>query len=169
MTQLDTTHAVDRRTNLLVLLLGVPAIISALGITALETWRWVRPNSALFVPPAAASMADAIARDDVWGAYEFIRAGQNPNEVIAVRHEALTGGRRVEVLPLVWAVVTQSDRAVAMLLGFGARLDAPTKHQAVCLAAQLGRDDIVQLLQLSGPDASPGPCPAPRSDGLLFH
>jgi hypothetical protein len=57
-------------------------------------------------------------------------------------------------------VATRSEETVAMLLGFGARLDAPAKHQAVCLAVRLDRDDIVQLLQLSGADDSDGPCPA---------
>lgn len=67
-----------------------------------------------------------------------------------MRHDVITGGQPVEVSPLLWAVATQSEEAVAMLLGFGARLDAPAKHQAVCLAVRLDRDDIVQLLQLSG-------------------
>lgn len=165
MTQLHTGQTVDRRTHFLALLLGVPAIVGALGVSALEAWRVISPSSPLFTPPAAASMADAIAGNDARGAYAFIRAGQDPNGVITVRHDVLTGGRRVEVVPLLWAVATQSEEAVAMLLGFGGRLDTPTKRQAVCLAAQLGRDDIVQLLQLSSPDASPDPCPAVRAGG----
>lgn len=67
------------------------------------------------------------------------------------------------MLPLIWAEAAQSDNAVAMLLGFGACLDPSTKHQAVCLAARLERDDIAQLLQLSGEDASTMPCPAPHT------
>jgi hypothetical protein len=165
MTQLQTGQIVDRRAQLLALLLGAPAIVIALGVTALETWRWISPDSPLFTPPVAASMADAIAANNARGAYAFIRAGQDPNGVIAVRHDVLTGGREVEVIPLLWAVATQSENAVAMLLGFGARLDAPTKHKAVCLAARLGRDDIVQLLQLSDADTSPEACPVVRAGG----
>jgi len=165
MTQPDNRQPPDRRTRLLALLVGVPALMTALGVCTIETWRWVRPSSPLFAPPAAASMADAIASHDVRGAYEFIRAGQDPNDLIAVRDQVLTGGRRVEMLPLLWAIATQSDEAVAMLVGFGARLDAVTKRQAVCLAEQLGRADIVRLLQLAHPDAHE-PC-APRRPGEL--
>jgi len=160
MTQLRTAPEADRRTHLLALLLVVPAIATALGATGLETWRWISPHSALFARPPAATLADAIAANDARAAYEFIRAGQDPNGVIAVRHDVITGGQPVEVSPLLWAVATRSEEAVAMLLGFGARLDAPAKHQAVCLAVRLERDDIVQLLQLSGADDPAGPCPA---------
>jgi hypothetical protein len=139
MTQLRTAPGVDRRTHLLALLLVVPAIVTALGVTGLEAWRWISPHSALFAPPAAATLADAIAANDARAAYQFIRAGHDPNGAIAVRHDVITGGRPVEVSPLLWAVATQSEEAVAMLLGFGARLDAPAKHQAVCLARRLNQ------------------------------
>jgi hypothetical protein len=169
MTQIRNRHRRDRRESLLALLIGGPAVILALGIVATEAWRWSQPNSSLFAAPAAASFTDAIASDDVLGAYEFIRGGQDPNALISVRHMVLTGGRRVEVRPLLWAVATQSEGAVAMLLGFGARLDAVTKREAVCLAEQLGRADIVRLLQLGDPEASREPCPPrQRSDGSLL-
>ena len=165
MTQLRTAPEVDRRIHLLALLLVVPAIATALGVTGLEAWRWISPHSALFAPHAAATLADAIAANDARAAHEFIRAGQDPNGRIAVRHDVITDGQPVEVSPLLWAVATQSEETVAMLLGFGARLDAPAKHQAVCLAVRLGRDDIVELLQLSGPDTSAEPCPASTASG----
>jgi hypothetical protein len=165
MTQPRTEPEVDRRTHLLALLLVVPAIVTALGVTALEAWRWISPHSPLFAPPAAATLAEAIAANDARAAFEFIRAGQDPNGVIAVRHDVITRGQPVEVSPLLWAVATQSEEAVAMLLGFGARLEAPAKRRAVCLAIRLGRDDIVQLLRLSDRDASPEPCPAVSGGG----
>ena len=165
MTQPRTAPEVDRRAHLLALLLVVPAIVTALGVTGLEAWRWISPQSALFARPPAATLADAIAANDARAAYEFIRAGQDPNGVIAVRHDVITGGQPVEVSPLLWAVATQGEEAVAMLLGFGARLDAAAKHQAVCLAVRLDRDDIVQLLQLSDPDASTESCPAFSAGG----
>lgn len=168
MTPQHDRPSLDRRASLLALMLGLPAIITACGVTAIETWRSVRPSSPLFAASAAASFADAIAGDDVYGAYEFIRAGQNPNDAIAVRHPVLTGGRQVEVLPLLWAVATQSEGAVAMLMGFGARLDPATTRSAVCLADQLDRADIVQLLQLSERDASPEPCPIRRRDDMAL-
>lgn len=164
MTQVRSRQPRDRRESLLALLIGGPAVILALGIVATEAWRWFEPNSSLFAAPAAASFADAIASDDVRAAYQFIRAGQDPNAVIAVRHTMLTGGRRVDVLPLLWAVAMQSESTVAMLLGFGARLDAVTKREAVCLAERLERADIVRLLRLGDPGASLEPCPVHGGD-----
>jgi hypothetical protein len=160
MTQVRSRSPRDRRESLLALLIGGPAIIIALGIVATEAWRLIEPDSSLFAAPAAVSLADAIASDDVLGAYEFIRNGQDPNALISVRHTVLTGGRPVDVLPLLWAVATQSEGAVAMLLGFGARLDAVTTRKAVCLAEQLERADIVRLLRLGDPDTATEPCPA---------
>jgi hypothetical protein len=165
MTQLPTRPAADRRLQLAALLLAVPAIITALSVIALEAWRWMSPDSALFARPAAATLADAIAANDARGAYEFIRGGQNPNDAIAVRHEVLTAGESVTVPPLLWAVATQSENAVAMLLAFGARLDASAKHRAICLAAHLGRGDIVELIQLSGADDATDACPAVGATG----
>lgn len=59
MTQLRTHSAPDLSTRLVALLLGVPAIITAIGLTAIEAWRFVSPASPLLAPPAAASLADA--------------------------------------------------------------------------------------------------------------
>ena len=165
MTQRGTLPTVERRTHVAALLVWLPAIGAALGVTALEGWRWMSPASELFARPAAATLADAIAINDARGAYEFIRAGQNPNDAIAVRHNVLTAGRSVEVSPLLWAVATQSDEAVAMLLGFGARLDPSARREAVCLAVRLGRDDIVQLLRLSERDAPLERCPPSPAGG----
>lgn len=153
----------DRRRHLLAVLMAAPAIVTALGVSALDAWRFQRPDSPLFVTPTADSLADAIAHDDVRRAYEFIRAGQDPNDPIAVRHPVLTGGGTVHVSPLLWAVATQSREAVLMLLGFGARVDAIAARRAVCLAEQLGRDDIAEVLELHAGHSSPEPCPKPTA------
>ena len=168
MTQVPHRDPLTRRESLLALLIGGPAVLIAVGIVAAETWRWIQPESSLFAAPAAVSLADAIASDDVLGVYEFIRAGQDPNALIAVRHTVLTGGRRVEVLPVLWAVATQSEGAVAVLLGFGAHLDSAMKQEAICLAEQLRRADIVRLLRLGDPDTSVEPCPARHDSGVLL-
>jgi hypothetical protein len=68
------------------------------------------------------------------------------------------------VRPVIWAVATQSEGAVGLLMGHGARLDAVTRRNAICLAEQLDRPDIVRLLRLTGRDASPEPCPARMGD-----
>lgn len=164
-----SNQPIGRRRHLLAALIATPTILTALGVTALEAWRFHRPDSPLFVTPRVDSLADAIANDDVRRAYEFIRAGQDPNDLIAVRHPVLTDGRLVQVSPLLWAVATKSRQAVLMLLGFGARIDATSERQAVCLAEQLGRDDIAEVLELHGGHLSPEPCPRQEASeaGLL--
>jgi hypothetical protein len=114
------------------------------------------------VPAMAYSLADAIQAGDVLQAYGFIRAGQDPNEPIAVRDPALTGGRAVLVPPLVWAVASNSEHAVQMLLGFGASMDRPTHRRAICLAQELGYRVVAEELNLYG-DASSAACPDRRN------
>ena len=152
-----------RRARFWALLVGGPAVVAALGLSALELWRWADPGNPLFARPVRASLADAIAADDARAAYAFIRAGQDPNRVLAVSHPVLTGGRTIEVPPLVWAVAMQSDGAVGMLLGFGGRLDADAKREAICLARRLESADILQLLQRFDPETSAEPCPTGKA------
>lgn len=159
MTPIRGLQPLGRRRHLLAALMAAPAIVTALGLSALDAWRFHQPSSPLFVTPALESLADAIANDDVRRAYEFIRAGQDPNGPIAARHPVLAGGRRVHVSPLLWAVATQSRESVLMLFGFGARMDATAARRAVCLAEQLGRDDIAEVLELHSGHSSPEPCP----------
>jgi hypothetical protein len=42
------------------------------------------------------------------------------------------------------------------------------KQEAICLAEQLGRADIVRLLRLGDPDTSAEPCPARHDSGVLL-
>ena len=148
----------SRRATLLALLIAAPAVLNALTIGALEGWRSYRPDSPLFAAPRVSSLADAIASDDVQQAYEFIRGGQDPNGLIEAADPVLTGGRRVMVTPLLWAVAMRSDRSVLMLFGVGARIDAEDEHRAVCLAQRLSQDDIARLLERHGGHASTGSC-----------
>jgi hypothetical protein len=134
----------------------------ALGVTALEAWRFHRPDSLLFVTPPAISLADAITRDDVHRAYEFIRAGQDPNALVTVHDPTLTGGRSVRVSPLVWAAATGADRSLQMLLGFGARLDGRTARQARCLAEQLEHHGVAREFQRREGNPVAEPCPPSR-------
>ncbi|MGH2400034.1 MAG: hypothetical protein ACRDF6_09315 [bacterium] len=128
--------------------MATPTLVLALGLCATEAWRIVRPQSPLFATPLLYySFGDAIAAGDVWQAYQFIRSGQDPNELIAVRHPALTGGQWVFVSPLVWATATQNTQAVQMLLGFGARMERAADRRAVCLAQALGNEEIARVLR----------------------
>ena len=149
----------DRRMRLLLLLMGTPALLTAIGLGALEVWRVRKPESPLFATPFVYSLADAIERDDVRRAYEFIRAGHSPSDAIAVRHPVLTGGRTLLVSPLVWAAAMNSRQIALMLLGFGARIDRPTDSQAACLAEALGHAEMAGLLRDYG-TKPPQPCPA---------
>lgn len=63
MTQQER-HTLDRRTRFLALLIGVPAVVATLGIGASEIWRWFRPDSRLFVRPAAASRSDTMSNSE---------------------------------------------------------------------------------------------------------
>lgn len=172
MTTTDSVRQFARRKSLLVLLIAVPALMTALGLIVIEGWRFRRPESQLFVTPVAYSLADAIERDDVQRAYAFVLAGQNPNDLIAVRHPVLTGGRMVLVSPLLWAAAVNSRQAVLMLLGFGARMDRAADRRAACLAEALGHEETARLLRLYGDTPSPKPCPEARKTGdpllLLF-
>ena len=118
----------------------------------------INQTAPLFAAPRVSSLADAIARDDVQQAYEFIRGAQDPNGLIEVADPVLTDGRRVMVSPLLWAVAVRSDRSVLMLFGVGARIDEEDERQAVCLAERLGQDDIARLLERHGGHASAGSC-----------
>jgi hypothetical protein len=141
---------IDARRRLLATLLIAPAAAAAVWIASLEVWRAREPESSLFVTPFAFSLTEAIARDDVQRGYDFLRAGQDPNSLIAVRHPEHTGNRDVLVAPIVWAVMSNSPQSVLMLLGHGARLDVPSADTAVCLAQKLGRQEILDLLERYG-------------------
>ena len=152
-----------RRTRVLAVLIAAPVLITALGVLSLDLGRRERPASPLFTKPAAYSLADGIAANDVEGAYRFIRAGQDPNELIAVRDSALTAGRSVFVSPLLWAVATQNKDAVLMLLGYGARMDRPSDKAAACLADSLGNADIATLLRTRHEAIAREQCPEARA------
>ena len=127
-----------------------PALVAALGVCVVEGRRVLQPQSALFAAPFVFSLADAIERNDVDQAYAFIRAGQDPNQPIAVRHSVLSGGRSVLVAPIVWAVALQRRETLLMLLGFGAHIGQAADGRVVCLAEALGNADIVRVLVRNG-------------------
>jgi len=95
-----TTH----RRHVLVVLMGAPTIVAALGLTALEPWRFQRPAEGLSLTLPETSLADA--RDDGQQVYEFIRAGQNPDRLMTVGYPALGDVQSARVPLLLWAVAT---------------------------------------------------------------
>jgi len=140
-------------------MLALPVVLTVLGLCAVELARALRPDLPLFATPFVYSLADAIESDDVDSAVQFIRAGQDPNGLITVRHAVLTDGQSVLVSPLLWAVAMQRPRSVLMLLGFGARMDHRVNSRAVCLAEAIGNQEIASLLRRYPPQPTPAPEP----------
>jgi hypothetical protein len=147
------------RAALLVWLVAAPSVLGALSICALEAYRWLRPESALFVAPHPDTLTQAIVDDDYEGAYAFIRGGQDPNRPIEFRDDRLTGGRAVRVSPLLLAVATGSENSLRMLLGFGARMVVPPDSLAGCLADALDDSRLASLVRALGA-APASACPA---------
>jgi len=143
-----------RRRTRLAGLLAAPALVVALGLIGLEAWRALRPRSPLFAAPFAYSLADAIATGNIQHAFQYIRAGQDPNQRMAVRHPDLTRNRWALVSPLEWAAATGQTDAVRMLLGFGARVDEST----VCVAEGLGHHDVARVLRMYAGEAASAVC-----------
>ena len=146
-----------RRSRLAVMMMS-PAIVTAIAVSTVETWRLLRPRSEFFAAPFVYSLAEAIERHDLDQAYGFIRAGQDPNQPIAV----VRGGQSVLMPPLLWAITTRNRDAVLMLVGFGARVD----RAAVCLAEEMGSADVARLLESHGPGAVTCPPPRPTAESV---
>jgi hypothetical protein len=127
-------------------IIAAPAVVTALVVTTVDAGRLIHPAAPLFVVPQAATLSEAILRDDAIQTYRFIRSGQDPNATISVRHQALTGDRDVDVAPVLWAVAVGADNALRTLLAHGGALDASRTQQALCLAASLGLDDMASVI-----------------------
>jgi hypothetical protein len=134
--------------------MAAPALLAALGLTAIEVWRSVRPRSPLVAPPFAYSLAEAIETGNIQHAYQYLRAGQDPDQRIAVRHPELTRNRWVLALPIEWAAATGQTDAVRMLLGAGAHAPA----SAPCLADAHGHEDAARVLRTYGGEGAPAEC-----------
>jgi hypothetical protein len=146
------------RLRMIGVVLLAPAVLAAGVVLGLEGWRLVQPRSPLFGPPETFTLAEAIAHHDVARAYRLIRAGQRPDDVIAVNHPTLTAGRQRFVSPLWWAVAMRDEHSMLMLLGVGATIRHVEGRDADCLAEALGAAAMQELLRRYGapPD---GPCP----------
>ena len=140
-------------------LMLLPVALTALGLIATEASRAMRPGSSRAAAPFFYSLADAIEGGDVQSAYAFIRAGQDPTALVAVRHPVLTEGRTVLVSPLLWAVATERTDAVLMLLGFGAKMDREPERLAACIADALGNVEIANALRTDVRAPSRDACP----------
>jgi hypothetical protein len=138
------------QTTFIAAVIAVPAIVAALGLTAIEAYRMVSPSAPLFGGNPA-SLADAITGGyGVEYAYRFIRSGQDPNEPITVDDPEYTGGRSIKVSPLMLAIAARDENTTAMLLNFGARVDLPQNRSARCLAEEIGNQAILGIIDRYG-------------------
>jgi hypothetical protein len=154
----DGAPRVTRRT-LIAAAIAVPAVVAAIGLTAIEAYRAVRPTAPLF-GVAPASLADAITGGyGVEYAYRFIRSGQDPDEPIVVDDPDYTDGRMVNVSPLMLAIAARDENTALMLLNVGARLDLPQNRWAWCLAQEVGTQALRGIIDRYGGADLPRTCP----------
>ena len=154
--------AVESRVRLRTLTwtLAGPALAVLLLATVVEVWRVVAPTQAQAGYRMYGSLGEAIVMNDVRGAYEFIRRGQDPNGLIAVHDPVLTGGQVVLVSPVVWAAAAGRPKIVLMLLGAGVTFEREADRSAACLADRLGFADIAGVLRAIGGLPPASACPA---------
>jgi hypothetical protein len=152
------------RRHALALALAGPAIVAAIVIIAVESYRVVQPDSILFAEPPASSFAEALMNREVELAYAFVHNGTDPNAMLVVQDVGLTGGRRVEVSPLMLAVAAKNRNAVMMLLSAGVDVDLPANQPSACLAQELGEHDLETMI-LRGSRAPARPPCDPTIDG----
>jgi hypothetical protein len=152
----DATH----RRRVLALLLATPTIVAAFAGVAIEALRIADPQAQILADTPSTSFVDALERQDLLGAYWFVRGTHGANGPIQVSHPVLTGGQELVVTPMVWAVALRDDKAVLMLLGHGERMDGPLDRRAACLADAAGFPDIARILRRYGGPAMREPCPA---------
>ena len=142
-------------TQLMAWLIALPALVCAVGLPLYESSDAAEP------PAMPTTFVQALGTRSVEQAYVFIRQGQNPNTLIRFRDDIRTGGQEVLVSPLMIALAGSDDNTAMMLLSFGASMDYAPNRRAVCLAREMGMDDIADLLLSTG---RPGPevdCPPP--------
>jgi hypothetical protein len=153
------------------LLMAAPALMGTIGVVVLGGYRLLQPSAFLFADPPPPSLADAIRSREVEAAYAFVHAGTDPNARVPFRDEALTGGRAVMTSPLMVSVGVGNGSAALMLLAFGARLDLPQNAGAVCLARDLGNEELFEALVRDGGLPSTPSCtpPVPGAAPLLRY
>lgn len=139
-------------TRILAWLIAMPALLCAVGLPLYESSDAAQPTV------RATTFAEALDDRNVEEAFLFIRRGQDPNTLIRFRDDSRTGGREVQVSPLMLAVAGSDDNTAAMLLSFGASMDYPPNRHVVCLAREMGMGSLVELQLSTEPEVD---CPLP--------
>jgi hypothetical protein len=116
----------------------------------------------------AGTFAEAIRAFGPEHVHAFATHGLDVNAPLRVVDDDLTGGRHVEVTPLVLAVAAQQENNMLTLLSAGARLDHPGNELAPCVAIWVRREDLRRaLVEYGGAHASVA-CPAPPASGPVL-
>lgn len=144
------------RARLVSWLIAAPALAAAVGLAVIEVGGIMRPPARV---GTVGTFVDALRDGSPERAYAFVRAGHDPNEPIAFRDSALTGGLEVNVSPMLLAVASNNENVVLMLLGYGVRMELPANRRAACLATRLGRDDLADTIARYGGAVPDVPCP----------
>ena len=142
--------------SLSALLVAVPAILGGLTSLVLEGARFTRPGDPLFAPPVARSFQQALVGGDPESAYDFIRAGRDPNAPLDVALPA-ANGTAARLMPLTLSVAARHTNVVLMLLSHGVRPEIPGNGLALCLATELGDRELLAVLTRAIP--VPPDCP----------
>ena len=130
----------------LAVVLWAPPLFVALALAVSGGLSASRPKATPVTASDQASFTDAIARNDARAGAAFVWSGLDPNAIVPVRHQTLTGGRVMFVSPIAWAVANHAPRSVLMLLGLGVGATSPEARLSVCLARQMGFTDIDEML-----------------------
>ena len=153
------------RTGLLAALLAAPAVVAALGLGTTEAYRLVQPEAPALPQPgpavASASHYSRVRRRTCLRVYQRRAGSKRADPFNGMEY---TGGTSISVSPLLLAVAARNMNVVSMLISFGARLDLPQNSLAVCLAQDIGEEDIAEAIErYGGVDVSPD-CAERRSN-----
>lgn len=134
-----------------------PSLLGALLLALVETGIVFPAVNPIGTDVRTQTFADSIARHGVEQAYAYVRAGQNPNQPVALNDSRLTGNRELLLPPLIIALAARNENTAMMLLSFGADPALPQQAGAACLADWVDLPGVARLIR-----AVPGgdtPCP----------
>ena len=153
------------RASWIAALVALPAVAASLGLIAIEAKRLTEPEAPIFGGPPPTSLTQAIIEGfGVEQAYQFIRAGQDPNAASPFEHSDYTEGKTIMATPLLLAVAAGDSSTLMMLLSFGGRLDAPQNQHVECLARELKNQEILGILADRRGEMAPPACSDRKPD-----
>ena len=132
---------------LVALLMALPALAGALGVSVMEGGKLAAGRPAGIVSGALPSFAEAVESGYVERVHAIIRAGHDPRDLVWYRHPDLTGGVTIRTAPLLIAVARRDENMVMTLLSAGAGSDLTADQIAACLAEGLGEFGVARAIR----------------------